>query len=111
MLLKGCGAGGSFRGGVVAHMQLGYAPAPSLLPRKGKSGPDEEKEEFKVRKMLCSIVCVPRMVVIQTEKVAMLTRRASANMSEINAELYNVERFVMKSIPLAAADMPSCGDV
>lgn len=55
--------------------------------------------------MLNSIVCFSKMVIIQTEKVAMMTRRAQANMSEIIVELYNVERFVMKSIPLAAADV------
>lgn len=91
--------------------QLLHCHFQRCIPRKGKSGPDEEKEKFKVRKMLRSIVCVPKMVVIQTGKVAVMTRRASANMSEMIVKLYNVERFVMKSIPLAAADMPSRGDV
>lgn len=57
--------------------------------------------------MLHSIVCVLKMVIIQTEKAAMMTRHASANVSKIIVELSNVERFVMKSIPLAAADMPT----
>lgn len=36
-----------------------------------------------------------------------MTRRASANRSKIIVELYNGERFVMKSLPLAAADTPT----
>lgn len=51
------------------------------------------------------------MVIIQAEKVAMMTRRTSVKKIKKIVELYHVERFVMKSIPLAAADMPRRGDV
>lgn len=47
------------------------------------------------------------MAAIQTEKAAMMTCRASANASKMIVERYNGERFVMKSVPLAAADRPT----
>lgn len=50
------------------------------------------------------------MVLIQTEKAAMMTHCALLNVNNIIVKVYN-ERFVMKSIPLAGADMPRCGDI